>query len=119
MEWADWRRYSRLRGASHELLTSRLLASSTPSPTAAVREQADTIIATIRRDWSNRARSGFIFASRSELTVRFCPHAGRNGALKTRELYDRIIPVLEVSNDARLIKKTGKAEVFAFRAEDR
>ena len=43
-------------------------------------EQAEVILAIVRRDFKP-ARPGTIYVTRSELTRKFCLHAGRRGAM--------------------------------------
>lgn len=82
---------------------------------AELRQEAEILLARIRHDFS--LVGGFHFAGRSELTKHYCPNSGRHGAWKPDDLYLRFIPTLERRGEARLIKKEGKREVFAFRAE--
>ena len=82
----------------------------------ASQEQAEVILATIRKDFK-AARPGTIYVTRSELTRRFCMHAGRQGAMTPDDLYLQIIPELERQGEAVQVLKKGKFEVYAFCTE--
>ena len=82
---------------------------------AELRQDAEILLARVRHDFPTA--SGFHFAGRSELTKRYCANSGRPGAWKPDDLYLRFIPALERLGEARLIRKEGKREVFAFCAE--
>ncbi len=82
---------------------------------AEIGQEAEILLARIRHDFASM--DGFHFATRSELTKRYCPNSGRPGSWKPDDLYLRFIPMLENRGDARRVKKEGKREVFAFRCE--
>ena len=63
------------------------------------------------------AEDGTIYVGRSDLTRTYCHDPSRRGALKPRDLYHRLIPALIQQGKAALVEKTGKKEVYAFRAE--
>jgi hypothetical protein len=58
-----------------------------------------------------------IMLSRSEITAKYASHTGRRGALSSEDLYLRIIPTLIGQGLAKLAKKEGKLEIYAFRKE--
>jgi hypothetical protein len=80
-------------------------------------EQAEVILAIVRREF-NAARPGTIYVTRSELTRKFCLHAGRRGAMTPDDLYLQIIPELERQGEVVRVLKRGKFEVYAFRTEE-
>ena len=82
----------------------------------AAQELAEVVLATVRKEFKAQ-RPDTIYVTRSELTRRFCPHAGRQGATTTDDLYQRIIPELGRQGEAVQVFKEGKSEVYAFRAE--
>ena len=79
-------------------------------------EQAEVILAIVRLEF-RAARPGTIYVTRSELTRRFCPHAGRRSAMTPNDLYLQIIPELERQGEVIQVLKRGKFEVYAFRTE--
>jgi hypothetical protein len=79
-------------------------------------EQGELILATIRRDFPPQ-RSNTIYATRTELTRKFCMNTGRAGALTIEDLYLRVLPELQRQGDCALIHKEGKFEVYAFPTE--
>jgi hypothetical protein len=84
---------------------------------AAIAQRAEVVLATVRRKF-RVARPLTIYATRSELTYELCKHGGRQGSLKTEELYDQILPALDAEGLARRVLKQGKLEVFAFKTEE-
>ena len=82
---------------------------------AEIAREAEILLAYVRRDF--QSYDDFIFLTRTDLTRRFCQHSGRKGSWKTDDLYLRFIPYLQRRGEACLLPKTGKQEVFAFRAE--
>jgi hypothetical protein len=86
---------------------------------ATYQSKAESLLETVRHDYRDQsAASNAIYLTRSEITRRYAPNSSRNGALTPDELYLRIIPRLIHQGSAKLIKKTGKLEVYAFRKED-
>ena len=81
-----------------------------------VTSEAEILLAHIRRNY--KAERGVIIVRRSELTHRFCGHSGRRTGWKPDDLYLRFIPALERQGDACLVKMEGRAEVYAFRADE-
>jgi len=82
----------------------------------AAQEQAEIILATIRRDFRAQ-RPDTIFLTRTEVTRKFCTNIGRAGSLTPEDLYLRIIPELERQGEVARVVKRGKFEVYAFRTE--
>lgn len=82
---------------------------------AEIKQDAEILLAKVRHDVP--ALSGFHFATRSELTKRYCANSARAGSWRPDDLYLRFIPLLERRNEARMIDKVGKREVYAFTAE--
>jgi hypothetical protein len=82
----------------------------------AAQEQAEIILATIRRDFRAQ-RPDTIFLTRTEVTRKFCTNIGRAGSLTPEDLYLRIIPELEHQGEVTRVVKRGKFEVYAFRTE--
>lgn len=76
--------------------------------------EAEILLAKIRN--LIPATGGFHIATRTALTRCFANSSGAR-ALKPDDIYLRIIPHLARQNEARLIQKEGKREVYAFRAE--
>jgi DNA polymerase-1 len=78
-------------------------------------QQAESILATVQNEfpgWGNT-----VYATRSELTRKFCPNTARRGALSVSDLYDKIVPHLQSKGECVRAVKTGKFEVYAFPAE--
>jgi hypothetical protein len=80
-------------------------------------ERAEVILAIIRREFKPDRRPDTIYVTRSDLTRRFCPNTGRNGAISVDDLYLLILPELERQGEATQVLKRGKLEVYAFRTE--
>jgi hypothetical protein len=102
--------------AEHErycLLANQLL--DTIGARAETRNLADTILAKIRTGFT--AENGWIFLSRSQLTAKFAPNPGRRGEMTPERLYTVILPDLIHRHLARLERKQGKLEVYAFPAD--
>ena len=82
---------------------------------AEIAREAEILLEHVRRDFNSNGR--FIFVTRTDLTRQYCAHAGRRNSWKPDDLYLRFIPHLERRGEASLLKKIGKQEWFAFRAE--
>lgn len=85
-----------------------------------IRSKAEILLARIRADWHDKIDSdGWIRLSRSLITAKYAPHSERKGALTPHEIYNLIIPELRRMKPrmADLDSKTGKAEVWRFRAD--
>jgi hypothetical protein len=86
----------------------------------AIEEQADRLIEQIRvqyRKYQWPSRAGTIYLARTDLTATFAHNSQRFGSLSTDDLYLRLIPRLVERNEARLVKKEGKRELYAFRLQ--
>lgn len=80
------------------------------------KEDAQVLLDRIRADYAgNVDGDGWIVLRRAELTARYAAHPGRAGSLTSRRLYHHLIPALCRSRAAKLMSKTGKAEVWGFR----
>jgi hypothetical protein len=84
---------------------------------ATLSADADVFLAKIRRDYSDQAKDGSIVLTRTDLTSRFC-HNGLRGGTRPDDLYNKWIPCLSRKNQARLLVKDGKKELYAFRVEE-
>jgi DNA polymerase-1 len=82
-----------------------------------LKERDEILLALIRGEFSAQ-RPNTIYATRSELTRKFCANTRRMGALRTEELYLDIIPKLIQQGEAVRVMKQGKLEVYAFRQQD-
>ena len=85
-----------------------------------IEEQADRLIEQTRvlygrYQWP--CKDGSIYCTRTNLTATFAHNSQRFGSLTTDDLYLRIIPRLIDRNEARLVSKAGKREMYAFRLE--
>lgn len=84
----------------------------------AIKERAEVLLSRIRADFQNAIDSdGWIRLSRSQITAKYAPHSERKGALTPHEIYNLIIPALRRKGWADLDSKTGKAEIWRFRAD--
>ena len=83
-----------------------------------IRDEADAILAKIRTDFTAFVKDGRIELTRTQLTSRFAPNPGRNGAMTPGRLYAEIIPDLITRQFAREIPKAGKLHVYQFMAGD-
>jgi|LakMenEpi03Aug12_release.lakeMendotaPanAssembly.Ray.scaffolds.fasta_scaffold92698_2 hypothetical protein len=83
-----------------------------------IRDEADAILAKIRTDFTAFVKDGRIELTRTQLTSRFAPNPGRNGAMTPGRLYSEIIPDLITRQFAREIPKAGKLHVYQFMAGD-
>lgn len=83
-----------------------------------IKERAEILLSRIRADFHNSIDSdGWIRLSRSQITAKYAPHSDRKGALTPHEIYNLIIPALRRKGWADLDSKTGKAEIWKFRAD--
>jgi hypothetical protein len=80
--------------------------------------KAESLLETIRHDYREQSASNTIYLSRSEITRKYAPNSGRNGAMTPDDLYLRIIPRLIRNGEAKLTKKEGKLEIYAFRKDE-
>jgi DNA polymerase I len=80
-------------------------------------DQADVILATIRKDFKGQAaEDGTIYLSKTDLTRRFCNH-GRSRLFNTVTLYLKIIPQLQARGECVQVVKQERLEVYAFAPE--
>jgi hypothetical protein len=79
----------------------------------AIQTDAEVLLAKIQKDFRSQ-KPHAIYAWRSKLTATYAPNPGRGG-LSPDHLYLKLIPELVRQNLARLVKKVGKAELYAFR----
>jgi len=86
------------------------------SQRAKIAADAEVMLAAIQHEFRDRAQSGTIFLTRSEITRRFANNSSRQGSLKPDDIYQRIIPALESRGSAKLIRRT-PAELYAFKVE--
>ena len=84
---------------------------------AEIAREAEILLAHVRRNLDFFRDEKFIFATRTDLTRSYCKNSGRPGSWKPEDLYERFIPHLWRRSEACLLKKIGKQEWFAFRAE--
>ena len=83
-----------------------------------IAQSAEILLSRICRDYHHLIDSnGWINVSRSELTAKYAAHPGRQGTMTPNQIYLRLIPIMESEGKAKLVSKTGKAEIWAFRAE--
>jgi hypothetical protein len=84
---------------------------------AIIQEQAELVLAGIRTDPRFPQAEGWHCLTRSELTNKFAKHSERMGSLTSRQLYEEIIPNLQVRRLCRPTEKSGKLERYHFAAE--
>ena len=84
---------------------------------ATITADAEVLLSKIRTDYRGQPDPKTILLSRSELTAKYAHHSARRGSLSTDDIYLRIMPVLIGQGLAKLVKKQGKNEVYAFRRE--
>jgi hypothetical protein len=80
--------------------------------------KAEVLLANIQHDYRDQSESNAIYLTRSEITRKYAPHSIRPGALNPDDLYQQIIPRLIRQGSAKLTKKEGKLEVYAFKKEE-
>jgi Protein of unknown function (DUF3987) len=82
-----------------------------------IAEQAQIFLAYIRSRFSGDARDGSIFLTRTQITDSYAHNASRRSDSPVSDIYNRLIPYLIRTGDARLVAKEGKKEIYAFRVE--
>jgi Protein of unknown function (DUF3987) len=82
-----------------------------------IAEEAQILLAHIRRDFRLQANSGSIILTRSTITQTFAHHANRKGCSRVDDIYNHQIPYLISIGEAKLLAKEGKKETYAFRVE--
>jgi hypothetical protein len=85
---------------------------------AAIQADADVLLANIQSNFQEKARSGAIVLTRTDLTSAYAHHSGRTGAWKPDDLYLRLIPDLIRRGKAKEVQRPGKQSAFAFKVED-
>jgi hypothetical protein len=83
-----------------------------------IAEEAQILLARIRKDFQGQAHSGSIILTRSQITQAFAHHANRRGSPHINDIYHKQIPYLIQIGEAKLLSKEGKKEIYAFRVED-
>lgn len=78
--------------------------------------EAEILLSRIRRDFPNQG--GIFVVTRSQLTHKYCPHGGRAGGWKPKDLYHRYIPKL-IDNGSAILLSNQRREIYAFAAEGR
>jgi hypothetical protein len=82
----------------------------------AITQEAEILLAVIRQEFQSGA-DGTVYASRSQLTRRFCAN-GRGRNLTVDDLYYKFIPALEAIGMARLVIEKGNLKIYAFAPEE-
>jgi hypothetical protein len=83
-----------------------------------VSNNAEILLAKIRKDFQVLSRKGTIFLRRSDITYKYAAHSSRPGAWTPNDIFLKFFPVLIRQGDARLHEKKGKTELFAIRDQD-
>jgi hypothetical protein len=86
---------------------------------AEIREEADSILATIRVEFQSQSCNGSIDLNKTTLTHRFAANPSRRGAMTSGRLYNEILPDLERRGLAKSLPCNGKLQVYQFSVEDR
>jgi hypothetical protein len=81
----------------------------------ATNEQAEIILSVVRKEF--RSWGTTIYATRTDLTQKFCHNTKRRGALTVSDLYDNILPHLQAQGECVRVLKRKKLEVYAFPVE--
>ena len=82
-----------------------------------IREEAEIILAVIRDEFKPQ-ENGTIYATRSQLTRRFCSH-GRGQNLSVDDLYLKFIPSLQEAGLATIALEKGNMKIYAFAPEEK
>jgi hypothetical protein len=83
---------------------------------ATISDDAEVLLAKIRVDFGHdNPDPNTILLTRSQITAKYAANSSRRGALTPEDLYLRIIPTLIRQGFAKLAKKEGKLEIYAFR----
>jgi Bifunctional DNA primase/polymerase, N-terminal len=105
-----------MKHMTHNLASARFLDS------IANRESdhgnAEILLAKIRKDFQDESNNGTIFLRRNDITCKYAPHSGRQGAWTPNDIFLKFMPILIRQNEARLHEKKGKLEVYAIRDQD-
>jgi hypothetical protein len=101
-----------------ELCNASAAFMETAGRRESIKEKAEILLARIRADYQNIIDSdGWITLSRSAITAKYAAHPERRGTLTPHEVYNQLIPALCRQRMARLVNKTGKAELWGFRSD--
>jgi hypothetical protein len=83
-----------------------------------IAEEAQVLLAGIRKVFREHTRAGSIVLTRSQITLAFAHHANWRGGSRIDGIYHEQIPYLIRIGEAQLVGKEGKKEIYAFKAED-
>jgi hypothetical protein len=83
----------------------------------AIAEQAQIFLAYVRTRFAANARNGSIILTRTQITDSYAHNASRRSDSPVSDIYDRLIPYLIQTGDAKLVAKEAKKEIYAFRVE--
>jgi hypothetical protein len=90
----------------------------TLSDRARIAADAEVMLDHIRHDFKASTHGGAIYATRSELTKRYCNNSGRAGSWKPDDLYLRLVPALQAQGLAIKCRERGEGgELYAFKPE--
>lgn len=78
---------------------------------------AEILLAKVRKDFSGIAKAGAILLTRSQITATYAPHSSRQGSWTPDVIFLKLIPALAREGLAKLYLKKGKLEIYAFRCE--
>ena len=70
-----------------------------------VSNNAEILLAKIRKDFQVLSRKGTIFLRRSDITYKYAAHSSRPGAWTPNDIFLKFLPVLIRQGDARLHEK--------------
>jgi hypothetical protein len=82
------------------------------------RNNAEILLAKIRNDFRAESCNGSIFLRRNDITCKYAPHSGRQGAWTPNDIFFKFLQILVRQGDAVLHEKRGKLEIYAFRNSD-
>jgi hypothetical protein len=83
-----------------------------------IAEQAEILLTYIRTRFRGLTKDGSIILDRTQITHSFAHNAARRSDSPISDIYERFIPYLIRTGDAKLLIKEGKKETYAFRADD-
>ena len=83
-----------------------------------IAEQAQILIAYIRRRFLENVCEGSIILTRTQITDTYAHNASRRSDSPVSDIYERLLPYLIQTGEAKLVAKEGKRELYAFRAEN-
>jgi hypothetical protein len=82
-----------------------------------IAEQAEVLLAYIRRRFPAKAKNGSIVLTRTDITDTYAHNASRHSRSPVSDIYELMIPYLIRTGEAKLVAKEGKKETYAFRIE--